>query len=237
MFVLFSLLKSVYYNLRRLCRVERKMLRFASKKVKIHNSCDVSSRSIFEGANVLYPGAHFDGELGYGSYISDNSHIQGKVGKYTSIGRNVVCNPGRHPYKEPYVSTSPIFVSTERQCGVSFTDKSRFEEMSYADKEKQYVVEIGNDCWLGEGVFMVGGVRIADGAMVLANAVVTKDVPPYAIVGGVPAKIVGYRYDEGTIQKLLETKWWDKDIEWLKSHVDEMCDISSFLNNQTKTNG
>ena len=64
-----------------------------------------------------------------------------------------------------------------------------------------------------------------DGAVVLAHAVVTKDVPPYAIVGGVPAKVIGYRYDEDTIDFLLKVKWWNKDKKWFKEHWELLCDI------------
>lgn len=73
-------------------------------------------------------------------------------------------------------------------------------------------VEIGNDVWIGHGAFVKGGVKIGDGAIVAAHAAVTKDVPPYAIVGGVPAKVIRYRFDQETINELLELKWWDYDL-------------------------
>ena len=84
---------------------------------------------------------------------------------------------------------------------------------------------IENDCWIGENVFIAGGVTIGDGAVVLAAAVVTRDVPSYAIVGGVPAKVVKYRYDEGTISTLLEIQWWNKGVEWLEEHWTLLCDV------------
>jgi hypothetical protein len=73
-------------------------------------------------------------------------------------------------------------------------------------------VNIGNDVWIGSGVFIKGGVTIGDGVIIGAHSVVVKDVPPYAIVGGVPVKIIKYRFDEKTIAKLLELKWWQYDI-------------------------
>jgi hypothetical protein len=72
--------------------------------------------------------------------------------------------------------------------------------------------EIGNDVWIGDRAFIMAGVRIGDGAVVAAGAVVTKDVPPYAVVGGVPARIIKYRFDQPTVDKLLELKWWRYDI-------------------------
>ena len=86
-------------------------------------------------------------------------------------------------------------------------------------------IEIGNDCWICSNVFICGGVRINDGAVVYAGAVVSKDVPPYAIVGGIPAKIIKYRYNEETIQFLLKMKWWNRPIGWLEEHVMLINDI------------
>ena len=75
------------------------------------------------------------------------------------------------------------------------------------------------------------GVTIGDGAVVAAGAIVTKDVPPYAIVGGVPAKVIKYRFDEETIKKLLELKWWEKDQAWIKGHADDFDDVEKLLAN------
>lgn len=99
------------------------------------------------------------------------------------------------------------------------------EEFRYYDKEREFVNKIGNDCWLGSNVTLIGGVEIHDGAVVLANATVTKDVPPYAIVGGVPAKIIGYRYDEETIAFLQKVQWWSNDEQWFRDNWELLCDI------------
>ena len=79
-----------------------------------------------------------------------------------------------------------------------------------------------------------GGCDIHDGAVVAAGAIVTKDVPPYAIVGGVPAKIIKYRFEEKTIKKLLELKWWEKDQEWIKRHAEDFADVEKLLVNAEK---
>jgi acetyltransferase-like isoleucine patch superfamily enzyme len=86
-------------------------------------------------------------------------------------------------------------------------------------------VTIGNDVWLGANVIVLDNITIADGAIVAANSVVTKDVPPYAIVGGTPAKLIKYRFDEADIAFLLEYQWWDKDINWLRENLSLFHDI------------
>ena len=88
---------------------------------------------------------------------------------------------------------------------------------------------IGNDVWIGEGVTIKGGVRIGDGAIVAMNACVTKDVPPYAIVGGVPAKIIRYRFTDEQIKFLLDFQWWNKSLEWIEKHAEIFVDIETFI--------
>ncbi|MDR2408395.1 MAG: CatB-related O-acetyltransferase [Bacteroidales bacterium] len=195
-------------------------------KLKFDFSVIIELHSHFEGMNKIYPNTRFYGEMGLGSYIGDRCCLSGRIGRFTSIAPFVQCNNGRHPMTEPFATTSPMFFSLKKQNGYTLATEQYYEEHVFADTEKKYPVIIGSDCWIGQGVFIAGGITIGDGAVVLAHAVVTKDVPPYAIAGGTPAKILKYRYDEETIKFLLDFKWWNKDISWLKNNVNLLCNIN-----------
>ncbi len=82
---------------------------------------------------------------------------------------------------------------------------------------------IGNDVWIGYGATLMPGVQVGDGAIVASQAVVTKPVPPYAVVGGNPAQIIRYRFDDATIEALLALQWWHWDIEKITRHLPNLC--------------
>lgn len=187
-------------------------------KVRFNTTTKIAVTSTFEGANVIGDSTKFSGKIGYGSYICNDCSIIGDIGRFTSIAAEVKNAQGVHPITSPYATTSPMFFSLKKQSGITFAKEQLFDEM-------RAPIQIGNDCWIGQRAFFVGGLTIGDGAVVLAGAVVTKDVPPYAVVGGVPAKILRYRYDEETIKFLLEKKWWDMPLEWLKENSELLCDI------------
>lgn len=187
-----------------------------------------SNGSVFEGKNFIGADSSFSGAMGYGSYIGMRSNISGKIGRFTCISNYVHVVNGAHPTKQ-IVSMYPAFYTEDHPTTGSYTHKSIFSEYKYADPEGRYDVVLGNDVWLGHGVTVMGGVTIGDGAVVAAGAVVTKDVPPYHIVAGVPAKKIGQRFTDEQIGQLLQLRWWDKDIAWIKSHAESFGDIESFL--------
>ncbi len=193
-----------------------------SGKLSISPSGETTLDSSFEGCNAISEHSFFCGHMGYGSYISSDCHIEGNIGRFTSIGPGVKCHLGIHPITSPYTSTSPMFFSLKKQNGHTFAKKQMFKEMTSP-------IEIGNDCWICSNVFICGGIKIADGAVVYSGAVVTKDVPPYAVVGGVPASIIKYRFDKKTIDLLLKTEWWNKPISWLQRHSESMNNVEELL--------
>ena len=195
-------------------------------RVKFCYTTDMSHLCEFEGMNALGKKSSFCGRMGYGSYMGANCHLSAYIGRFTSIGGNVSQIIETHAYKFPSATTSQLFYSIKSPVGFSFSNQNLIEEYRYYDKDKQIAVKIGNDCWIGNDIRIIGGVEIGDGAVVLTRAIVTKDVPPYAIVGGIPAKVIGYRYDEETILFLQKIRWWNNSIEWFKENWSLLNDIN-----------
>lgn len=194
------------------------------KHVKISHSANIGGFDcFFAGDNYLGERVFFSGSIGYMSYISADCSFIGEIGKYCSLAPKVEVITGSHPTRN-YVSTHPCFYSILYKSRKSFVSENKYDEFAYA--KPSCPVVIGNDVWVGYGAKILQGVKIGDGAIVAAGAVVTKDIPPYAIVGGIPARIMRFRFTDNDITFLTQLKWWDKDIEWIKNNADYFSDIS-----------
>lgn len=157
--------------------------------------------------------------------------INATIGNFTAIGPNTKINLGSHPMN--YLTTHGIFYNPGNWgWHEDWVQKlpDDFEEMPH--------VKIGSDVWIGSEVIIMGGVTIGDGAIIAAGAIVTKDIPPFAIAGGVPAKVIKYRYPEDMIAKLQEVKWWDlsddeitKRIQLFHTPNPTLEDIEKYFNN------
>ena len=143
--------------------------------------------------------------IGQYSYVNYDSLIQNTIiGNYCSIAYGVKIGLGNHPTNQ--FTTSPLFYKSDNSLQIKVVDDD-FEFEEY----KQIL--IGNDVWIGAGAIVLDGVKIGDGAIVAAGTVVTKDVPPYSIVGGVPAKIIKFRFSDEKIDAIMKTNWWLKNPE------------------------
>lgn len=163
-----------------------------------------------------------ESSLGDYSYVMERCDIiYTDIGKFSNIASDVRINPGNHPME--WVSQHH-FLYRCRLYGFRDEDNSAF-----FDWRKRQRVSIGNDCWIGHKAIILPGITIGNGAVVAAGAVVTKDVAPYTVVAGVPAKTVSKRFSKQIWEALEETAWWDWDHETLKERMDDFYDIRTFL--------
>lgn len=169
-------------------------------------SWDCVLAPFFAGGNTRIMTGSFvtdDSRIGANSYVGFNCFIcKATIGRYASIANNVAIGLGEHDYHG--VSTSSIFTGHD------------YDELTAAP------CVIGHDVWIGNGAVIRRGVTIGNGAVVGALAFVNKDVPPFAVVGGVPARVIKYRFDDETIARITASAWWEKDEEEAKTVVAEL---------------
>lgn len=197
------------------------------KSVIFQKSCVISDNDFFEGNNNVGGRIH-KSYIGYGTYIvGENGYIHDcKIGRFCSIASN--CHIGLGDHALNMVATSPLFYSSHSLLPQNFLSESIAMEDSTICGTN-YKVIIGNDVWMGYNVCVKEGVTIGDGAIIGAKSLVTRDIPPYAIAVGTPAKVIKYRFTPEQIQKLLEIQWWNKDIEWIKENIHAFGDIDTFI--------
>lgn len=188
----------------------------------VHDHCSLSQVITEQYVALHGSGSFNDLTIGSYSYIASNATVSmTKIGRFCSIGPYLMSGYGDHPVD--WLSTCPVFFSTFRQCGITFSEKNFFKERN--------PIEIGNDVWIGARVFIRDGVKVGNGAIIAAGAVVVKDVPDYAIVGGVPAKVIRYRFTAENIEALSSISWWNWSEEKLRSAQPYFAqnDVFSFL--------
>ncbi len=157
-----------------------------------------------------------EGSYGLPSIISFDKKSTVSVGNYVSIASNVTFLLGAN-HKSGLVTTYPV-------------DRIN-DAKTTTDANEPGNIEIGNDVWIGYGATVIGDVKIGDGAIIGAEALVVDDIPPFAVVGGVPAKVIKYRFNQEQIEKLLTIQWWNWKRETIKEREETIYskDVDAFI--------
>lgn len=195
--------------------------------VNLKNCFFVYVKNIGLECDCIYRGCH----VGRGTYGHES--LLSYFPMAVSIGRYCSINPtariwNNHPVD--YVTTSPFIdyigffpienYAIRRECIKKYGKYHDNHTFENSELRKNRPIVIGNDVWIGANVCILPGVNIGDGAILAAGAIVTKDVPPYAIVGGVPAKIIRYRFDDCMCKALLRIRWWEWTTEKIEKNIE-----------------
>lgn len=178
-----------------------------------------NSVTLIESPTRIDSGKYDLSFLGAFSFTGYGTFARGSIGRFCSIGANCSIGAGEHDLN--CISASIVFEMNNNErfnkfCSLTddvnyFTEmreKLKISKLRGAERIRKKTI-IGNDVWVGTGAIIMQGITIGDGAVIASGSVVTKDVPPFAIVGGVPSKIIRYRFDDITNQRLLDSKWWE----------------------------
>ncbi|MEZ4874045.1 MAG: CatB-related O-acetyltransferase [Flavobacteriaceae bacterium] len=161
----------------------------------------------FEGKNLVPDRCNFSGtiRIGHASTLGYNNFLHGdiEIGKYCQLGADVALHSTNHPMH--YMTT--------------YINKNLFEGALSQLKEIKKI-RVGHDVWIGHNALVVGNVSIGNGAIIASGSVVTKDVPPYAVVAGVPAKVINMRFHDTVIQEIESLQWWNMTEAQLNEHKE-----------------
>lgn len=202
--------------------IARKFAKMLSEEPTIHDGAAIY-RSEVGSWTEIGRNTHIV-ESTYGDYTydaGDVSIVYTDVGKFCSIASHTRINPGNHP-----MHRVTQHHSTYRRRQFGFAEEDDPEVFAWRRAAR---CTIGHDVWIGHGATVMAGVSVGIGAVVGAGAVVTKDVPPYTIVGGVPARTIRQRFNDDVARKLMATEWWDWDRSTLEERFGDFYDLDLFL--------
>ena len=192
---------------------------FVSKLIKKGRLSSVRGSIVHRNAKIESGTSFVDSKIGRHSFCGYDCEVyRAVIGEFTSIANGVVLGGARHPME--WVGMSPVFYAGRDSI------KTKFAEHHLPIPPK---VQIGNDVWIGRSAIVLSGVSIGNGAVVGAGAVVTKSVPPYAIVAGNPARIIRYRFPEQIVLELESIHWWSLSDERLSEWGGFFNDVEGFL--------
>lgn len=193
-----------------------------SDQPTIHEPCYILNSDLGAWTEIGRNTIIVESSLADFSYCDgDVSMIYTTVGKFASIASHVRINPGNHPMERV---SQHHFTYRRRQYGFDDHDDTAFFEW-----RREHHCEIGHDVWLGHGVTVMAGIKIGTGAVIGAGAVVTKDIAPYEIAVGVPAKPMRKRFTDAQIEALLRIAWWDWDHATIKARFNDFLDMPTFI--------
>lgn len=193
-----------------LYKVKSKLRGIAVKNSEIDKDAKLESGTVFVGSQI--------GRFSYCGY--DCYLINCKIGAFSSISDNVSVGGGQHPIS--WVSTSPAFYKGRDSIS------KRLAKLDFDSSDP--TTTIGNDVWIGRGAYIKAGVTIGDGAVVGMGSVITKDVEPYTIVAGNPARVIRKRFDDRIIDELSKINWWYLSEKELQSNSDKFDNVRNFIN-------
>ncbi len=194
-----------------LCYILSKVIR-KFKFPAVNNSEIHKSSKVTTGSTII------NSTIDKYSYIGNDSKvIEANIGKFCSIAHDVIIGGGRHPIN--WVSTSPVFYKGKNVLKKNFSNENFLES-------KKTVID--NDVWIGSNVLIKGGVHIANGVIVGMGSIVTKDIPPYEIWAGNPAKLIKKRFSNKIIEELEKSKWWEESDYVLKKY-NKYSDVNEFI--------
>jgi acetyltransferase-like isoleucine patch superfamily enzyme len=192
-----------------------------------HPACRITTTSLRDvsmgqGVAILNDAYLEKVSLGSFSYVSNNSKLANvEIGNFCSIGPEVQIGLGPHPSRV-FISTYPAFYTNQNNgCPSEFRKDKIFDDSIP-------LTTIGHDVWIGANAIIPGGINIGSGSIIAAGAVVVKDVPPYAVVGGNPARVIRYRFSDEQMVYLLASKWWEWPIDKIIRNVDNFADFDKF---------
>lgn len=173
-----------------------------------------------EPLKIYSPCRIVDSKVGKYSYISEGAKISyTDIGRFCSIGPGLLCGWGIHP--SDGISTSPMFYSTQKQNGFSLSPIDKIKE-----RKK---ISIGNDVFVGANVTILDGITIGNGAIIGAGCIVSKDVPSYSIVVGVPMRILSFRFTHEMINEMLKIQWWNWPEQDLSNIEKSFFQVEEFI--------
>ncbi|QPC86160.1 acetyltransferase [Mesorhizobium sp. NBSH29] len=191
-----------------------------SENPTIHPGADVSESKLGRYTEVGERARISETTLGDYSYVERDSMIWcAEIGKFSNIAASVRINATNHPTWRPTLHHFTYRASDY------WPDASHEED--FFKWRRDHKVTIGHDTWLGHGVTILPGVTIGDGAAIGAGAVVSKNVAPYTIVGGVPAKLIRPRFDSKTAERYQQLAWWDWDHQAIRAALDDFRALSA----------